>query len=43
MLRRVGRLAAYAAAGFFGLSVLWVLVYRAVPPPVTPPARAASA
>jgi monofunctional glycosyltransferase len=36
MLRRVGRILLLAAAWFFGLSVVWVLIYRVVPPPVTP-------
>lgn len=36
LLRRLGRLALFAAAGLIGLSLFWVLAYRVVPPPLTP-------
>jgi len=35
-LRRLGRFAAFCAAGFLVLSILFVALYRYVPPPATP-------
>lgn len=36
MLRRLGRVLLLSSAWFLGASLLWVLVYRVVSPPVTP-------